>query len=473
MTRHLEPHVRKIAVAVVLGTIMSVLSTTIVNVALDTLAVQLDASLDEVQWVVTSYMLALAAVIPVSGWAAARFGARPLYIAALALFTLGSALCGFAWSLESLVAARVLQGLAGGMLVPVGQIALVRAAGPGNMARVMTAIGIPVILAPVFGPTIGGLLVEHVGWQWIFFVNIPVGLAAVAAAWRLLPRDTIEPGAAGRLDALGLGLVAAGLVGITFGLSEAGTLHSFTAPQALVPTVGGFALVTAFVLRALRIDYPLLDVRLYANKAFAAASVSTFALGAALFGAMVLLPLYFQLVRGEDAVTTGLLLIPQGLGTALAMAISGRATERIGGGLTALIGGVIMIVATIPFMLIEATTSYWLLGAAMVVRGLGIGMAMMPAMTSAFAALRPEQVHDATPQLNVLQRVGGSIGTAILVVVLQNGITGATPEAAAPAFAHTYGWVVAISVVALLPTIVLALVERRRSHAPEPAEAMA
>ena len=473
MTRHLEPHVRKIAVAVVLGTIMSVLSTTIVNVALDTLAVQLDASLDEVQWVVTSYMLALAAVIPVSGWAAARFGARPLYIAALALFTLGSALCGFAWSLESLVAARVLQGLAGGMLVPVGQIALVRAAGPGNMARVMTAIGIPVILAPVFGPTIGGLLVEHVGWQWIFFVNIPVGLAAVAAAWRLLPRDTIEPGAAGRLDALGLGLVAAGLVGITFGLSEAGTLHSFAAPQALVPTVGGFALVTAFVLRALRIDYPLLDVRLYANKAFAAASVSTFALGAALFGAMVLLPLYFQLVRGEDAVTTGLLLIPQGLGTALAMAISGRATERIGGGLTALIGGVIMIVATIPFMLIEATTSYWLLGAAMVVRGLGIGMAMMPAMTSAFAALRPEQVHDATPQLNVLQRVGGSIGTAILVVVLQNGITGATPEAAAPAFAHTYGWVVAISVVALLPTIVLALVERRRSHAPEPAEAMA
>src|SRR5829696_1724107 len=164
----MEPHVKRIAIAVVLGAIMSVLSTTIVNVALQTLAVELDAPLDNVQWVVTGYMLSLAAVIPVSGWAAARFGARRLYIISLVLFTAGSALCGFAWNLESLVAARVLQGLAGGLLVPIG---LVKAAGPHNMARVMSAIGVPIILAPVFGPTLGGFLVEHVGWQSIFFVN--------------------------------------------------------------------------------------------------------------------------------------------------------------------------------------------------------------------------------------------------------------------------------------------------------------
>src|SRR3954465_10554492 len=185
---------------------MSVLSTTIVNVALQTLSVKLHAPLDSVQWIVTGYMLSLAAVIPVSGWAAARFGAKRLYVIALILFTAGSALCGLAWSLESLVVARVLQGLAGGMLVPIGQIALVKAAGPRNMARVMSAIGVPIILAPVFGPTLGGLLLEHVGWQSIFFINVPVGIVAAFAALRLLPHDTPEPTDA--LDVAGLALVA-------------------------------------------------------------------------------------------------------------------------------------------------------------------------------------------------------------------------------------------------------------------------
>src|SRR3954453_17668532 len=261
----LEPHVKRIAIAVVLGAIMSVLSTTIVNVALETLAVKLHAPLDSVQWVVTGYMLSLAAGIPVSGWAAARFGARKLYILSLLAFTAGSVLCGLAWNLETLVAARVLQGLAGGLLVPIGQIALVRAAGPRNMARVMSAIGVPMVLAPIFGPTLGGLLVEHISWQAIFFVNVPVGIVAVIAALRLLPQDTAEP--AGELDAIGLGLAATGLVAVTYGLAETGTAGSFAATEVLVPFVAGLALLAAFVTRALRIPNPLLDVRLYANKA--------------------------------------------------------------------------------------------------------------------------------------------------------------------------------------------------------------
>src|SRR3954452_18495511 len=229
----LEPHVKRIAIAVVLGAIMSVLSTTIVNVALQTLSVKLHAPLDSVQWVVTGYMLSLAAVIPVSGWAAASFGARRLYVLSLVLFTAGSALCGFAWSLESLVAARVLQGLAGGLLVPIGQIALVKAAGPRNMARVMSAIGVPIILAPVFGPTLGGLLVEHAGWEWIFFVNLPVGVAALFAAPRPLPRAAADPVAAGRVDATGLALVATALVGITYGFAQSGSARSLTASAVL------------------------------------------------------------------------------------------------------------------------------------------------------------------------------------------------------------------------------------------------
>src|SRR3954467_9372855 len=216
----LSPHVSRIAIVVILGAIMSVLDTTIVNVALDTLSRDLHTSLDGIQWVVTGYMLALAAVIPVTGWAATRFGSRRLYLISLVLFTAGSALCGLAWSPESLIAARVLQGLGGGMLMPIGQMILVKAAGPRNLPRVMSAIGVPIILAPVFGPTLGGLLLEHAGWQWIFLVNLPIGVVAVTVAVRMLPRD--EPEEAGSLDAIGLVLIAAGLVGVTYGLAESG-----------------------------------------------------------------------------------------------------------------------------------------------------------------------------------------------------------------------------------------------------------
>src|SRR4051794_19082095 len=242
----MTPQVWRIAIVVILGAIMSVLDTTIVNVALDTLSRDLHTSLDGIQWVVTGYMLALAAVIPVTGWAATRFGSRRLYLISLVLFTAGSALCGLAWSSETLIAARVLQGLGGGMLMPIGQMILVRAAGPRNMARVMSFIGVPIILAPVFGPTLGGLLVQHAGWQWIFLVNLPLGVAAVVAALRLLPREAGSAQTAGKLDALGLGLVASGLVGITYGLSESGTAGSLTATPVLVPLATGIALVAAF-----------------------------------------------------------------------------------------------------------------------------------------------------------------------------------------------------------------------------------
>jgi EmrB/QacA subfamily drug resistance transporter len=464
----IEPHVWRIAIVVILGAVMSVLDTTIVNVALNDLSVDLHASLDTIQWVVTGYMLALAAVIPITSWAGKRFGTRRLYLIALVAFTLGSALCGLAWSAESLIAFRVVQGIGGGMLMPIGQTVLVRAAGPRNLPRVMSAIGVPIILAPVFGPTVGGLLLEHAGWQWIFLVNVPIGIIAVAVASRLLPRD--EPEEAGRLDAIGLGLVAPGLVAITYGLAESGSAGSLTATKVLVPVLIGVALVAAFVWRALRIPNPLLDLRLYANRAFSAASLTTFCLGAALFGGMILMPLYFQTVRGESAVTTGMLLAPQGIGAAVAMVLSGRATERFGGGLTALVGGALTVVATVPFLLLGAHTSYVLIGAAMVVRGFGIGMSMMPAMTAAFTVLRPDQISSASPQLNVLQRVGGSMGTAILTVVLGSRLRDAGPDASAAAradaFGHTYWWVIGVTAAALVPTVLLAVVERTARRTP-------
>ena len=464
----IPPHVKRIAVVVILGAIMSVLDTTIVNVALQSLSQDLAAPLDQVQWVVTGYLLAIAAVLPITGWAANRFGARRVYMTSLVLFTLGSLLCGFAWNIESLIFFRVLQGIGGGLVLPVGQIILVKAAGPRALPRLMSMIGVPIILAPVFGPTIGGLLIEHAGWQWIFFVNIPIGILAVALGRRLLPAD--EPEHAGRLDALGLALIATGLVGITYGLAETGSTGTIASPRVLVPLLGGLALVATFLIRSLRIPEPLLDIRLFSNKAFAAAAFTTFCLGAALFGAMILMPLYFQTVRGQDAVHTGLLLMPQGIGAAFAMGLSGRVTERVGGGITALFGVIVTAIATLPFVFIGAETSYWLIGTAMIFRGFGIGMSMMPSMTAAFSVLRRDQVAHASPQLTVLQRVGGSIGTAIFTVVLQRGIDSSpqTPAGVASAFGNTYWWVMAVAVAALVPVIILARVERRAKNAPAP-----
>ena len=462
----IEPHVLRVAIVVILGAIMSVLDTTIVNVALHDLSTDLHASLSGIQWVITGYLLSLAAVIPITGWAVRRFSARRLYLIALVVFTAGSALCGLAHSSQELIAFRVIQGIGGGMLTPIGQMILVKAAGPRNMSKVMSLVGVPIVLAPVFGPTLGGLLLQSAGWQWIFMVNVPVGALALVLALRLLPHDQAGSQEAGRLDVIGLGLAAAGVVGLTYGLSESETSGSLVSSSVLIPVLGGLALLAAYVLRSQRVARPLLDLSLFRNPAFRAASIVTFCLGAALFGAMILMPLYFQTVLGDGALKTGLLLIPQGIGGGLGMAASGRLTDRLGAGRTSLLGGVVMAVATIPFVLVTAHTAYAMIGAAMLVRGVGIGLAMMPAMTAAFSVLTKEQVNDATPQLTVLQRVGGSLGTAIIAVVLQHNLTGArTAQAAAAGFGHTYWWVMGATIIALVPTLLLAQIERLNRRA--------
>jgi EmrB/QacA subfamily drug resistance transporter len=324
----------------------------------------------------------------------------------------------------------------------------------------MSVVGVAMILAPIFGPTIGGLIIDNLDWRWIFYVNVPVGIVGVIMGLRMLPRveEGVHPT---RLDRTGLALLSVGVPLIVYGLAEIGQQGTLMVAQAYAPLLIGAVLVTAFVIHALRVAEPLLDVRLFQKPSFSAAAVTTFVLGAALFGAMLIMPLYFQLVRGEDAVTTGLLLIPQGIGAAFAMALGGRLTDRIGGGKVALAGLAVSLVTTIPFVVIGASTPYVAISAAMVGRGLGLGLSMMPAMTAAFSRLQPSDIAHATPQLTVLQRVGGAIGASLLTVVLQNGLDGArTPAAAASAFGDTYLWVMALTALAVVPAFILALAER-------------
>jgi EmrB/QacA subfamily drug resistance transporter len=455
----IERHVWVISGVVILGMIMSILDTTIVNVALDTLSKDLHSSISEVQWVVTGYLLALAAVMPVTGWMARRFGAKRVYLVSLALFTLGSIACGLSNTLVALVAFRVLQGIGGGMIMPLAQLIMAQVAGPQRMGRVMGVVSMPAMLAPILGPVVGGLILQNLHWSWIFFVNAPIGVLAIYLGWRMLP-DT-DSGEAGPLDRLGLALLPASAALTIFGISELGSGAAFGSARVLGPLVVGIVLGVAFCLHALRIPRPLLDIRLYKNKVFAGASFTTFGLGAALFGAMILIPLYYQSVRHLSVIDTGLLNGPQGIGALIMMPVAGRLTERYGGGRIAIIGVSLLALSTIPLAFIGANTSYVVLSAVLFVRGMSIGLGFMPAMTAAFAAMRPEQLSDATPQINVVMRLGSAVGVAILAVVLQRASTGAhTSAQLASAYGHTFWWAFAIALLSLIPCLMLLKAER-------------
>src|SRR3954471_22072836 len=224
-----------VAGVVVLGAIMSILDTTVVNVAINTLSRDFDTSLSTIQWIVTGYTLALATVIPLTGWGADRFGTKRLYMLSIALFISGSALAGLAWSGGALIGFRILQGLGGGMLMPAGMTILTRAAGPQRVGRVMAIMGVPMLLGPILGPILGGWLVDDVSWRWIFFINVPIGIAALALSLRVLPRDRPQP--AERLDVLGLALLSPGLAALIYGLAETNSAGGFASPRVLVPAL--------------------------------------------------------------------------------------------------------------------------------------------------------------------------------------------------------------------------------------------
>ena len=485
----LDREVYVVAGVVILGVIMSIFDTTIVNVALETLSRDLKSPLSTIQWVSTGYLLALAVVIPLSGWASERWGAKKVWMVSVSLFGLGSALCGLAWSAESLIFFRVLQGFGGGMILPVGMSVLTQTAGPHRIGRVMSVIGVPMLLGPILGPVIGGVLVDNTSWRWIFYVNLPIVAIALVLAARALKAESGRADA-GKLDWLGLLLLSPGAGGIVFGLAESESHGGFGAPIVWGPAIAGALLIAAFVRHALRTPRPLIDVRLFRTPSFAAASMTTFLLGGALFGAMIILPLYYQVARGESALTAGLLMAPQGLGAAMAMPVVGRLTDRIGGGRVAVVGLIIMTLATIPFAFVGAGTSYTLLAVLLVVRGIGLGSTMMPSMAAAYASLTREAVPRATSAINVIRQVGGSLGTAVLAVILQHQIATNLPagrgagdgtiarlpenvreRVAAPladAFGHTFWWAIGMSVLALPAAIVLARTTRKATDADEP-----
>ncbi|WP_226436281.1 DHA2 family efflux MFS transporter permease subunit [Rhodococcus yananensis] len=437
----LDAAVLKIASVVVLGAIMSILDVTVVSVAIPTFMSEFQATYATVAWTMTAYTLALASVIPLTGWAADRFGTKRLYLTALVLFVAGSVLCSMAWDVTSLIAFRVVQGFGGGMLMPLGMTIMTRAAGPHRVGRVMAVLGIPMLLGPIGGPILGGWLIEAATWHWIFLINLPIGIVALVVANVVLPKDSPQPSES--FDFVGMLLLSPGLALFLFGVSSLPETGTVTAPRVFVSAAVGLVLIAGFVVHATRTDHPLIDLSLFRNRqlTFAVLTMTVFAI--AFFGAGLLFPSYFLQVRGETTLAAGLLLAPQGIGAMLTMPIAGQLVDRIGPGRIVLVGLSLIIVGMAVFTQVGVDTSYVLLLAALFVMGMGMGCTMMPTMTAALQTLTDHGIARGSTLMNIVQQSAGSIGTATMSVVLTSHMVlpdglpdGASVQPDADAFAQ-------------------------------------
>lgn len=456
-----DPAVLRMAITLIVGALGVVFDTTIISVALNDLSKDLDAPLSTIQWVSTGYMLAVFITIPLAGWAQSRLGGRRLWVVALGGFLVGSLLSALAWNATSLIAFRLVQGLAGGIMLPLMYTLLMQAAKGRNIGKVMAIITVPTALGPILGPVLGGLTLSLTNWRWLFFINIPFCLVGMWLAWRNLPDDRPTPGQRRvSLDTVGLLLLCPGSAVLLYGLSQVDGSTGFASAQVLIPLLAGLALVGGFTAWALtRVTVPLVDVRMFRHRSVASSSTLLFLGGISLFGSMMLLPLYFQQVRGATPLGAGLLLIPQGVGALVARGLAGKYMDRVGPRAVALVAFAFVAVSTVPFAFVTAGTSEILLMAALFVRGIALGAAMIAPMGAAFLGLEHEEIPDASMITRVTQQFGGAVGVAVLLVILQRNISDAhTPDALASGFDHAFWWSVALAAAAvplclLLPSL--------------------
>jgi EmrB/QacA subfamily drug resistance transporter len=464
-----------VAGVVLLGEVMAIMDSTIVNVALDRLTTDFQSSFTTIQWVVTAYTLALAAVIPVSGWAGDRFGTKRIYLASVAAFTFGSVLCAFAWNPASLIAFRVLQGLGGGLVLPMVTTIVTKVAGPHRRGRVMGILGVPVLAAPLFGPILGGWLVDSVSWRAVFLVNLPIGVLAIVLAQLVLERDRPQP--AFRPDWLGMALLSPGLALVIFGFAESPE-HGFGV-LTLVPILAGAVLIGAFFFHSWGDPDPLIDIKTFVHSRAGAAAITLLLLAAATLGGMLLMPLYFQVVRGASALEAGLLLAPQGAGAMATMPLAGWIVDRRGPYWLTAAAVPLLVIGMVPFALVTDSTPYAVLCAGNVIIGAGLGLTFMPTMTSALQSVPERAIGRTSTAMNVIEQSGASTGTAIASVLLAGAVSGVLPGLSAgeaiegvekiaavrraaisgplaEAFASTFTWTLIALGVLLIPALALA-----------------
>jgi EmrB/QacA subfamily drug resistance transporter len=398
----------------VVGLFMDIMDTTIINVALPTLAREFNAPASSVEWVIIGYLLSLAVWIPASGWIGDRLGTKKTFLVALAAFTFASALCGQAHSLNELIIFRIMQGIGGGMLTPVGTAMLFRAFPPAERAKASTVLILPTVLAPALGPIIGGWLVTDVSWRWIFYVNLPFGVLGFVIALLFLEEHR-EP-TAGRFDVAGFLLSGGGLALVLFSLSQGPEIGWLNA-EVILTGLLGFALFFLLVVVELRIEHPMLALRLYKERMFRNANiVLTFSYGG-FAGVLFLLPLFLQGLGGLSALQSGLTTFPQAVGVMISSQIVGRLSHRVGPR-RLMVGGLIGVAAiSVVFVFIDLETSLWTIRGIMFVRGVCMAFSFVPLQAATYANISPSDTGRASAIYSAQRQVAAAIGVAALATI--------------------------------------------------------
>jgi EmrB/QacA subfamily drug resistance transporter len=456
----LDPLVMKAAIILVVCSLAPMLDSTMMNVAIKTITVDLKSTVAVIQWVITGYVLSMGIAIPISGWAGNRFGGKRVFIASLLVFLGGSILSALSWNIASLIIFRLIQGFGAGLLIPTMQTLLVQVSGGKQLGQLMSFVSIPAAFAPILGPVIGGVIVNSLSWRWIFYVNIPITVMCVLLAWWGLPKDQ-KSDHRQSLDWVGLLLLSPAFSILIYGIAQVSSHGGLASSAVWVPLIIGLLLMAAFVIYALRRkSAAVLDLHLFRSINFTASCLLIFLSGIIANGVLLLLPLYFQQVRGESVLFAGLLLIPQGVGMLLTRSQIGKLTDRIGARLIVLVILVITVITTLPFAFADAHTSQILLGVALFIRGASQGGLIIPIMASAYIGLDKKHIPDASTATRILTTIGSAFGSAILATVLQQQMSShaiTDVQSIAGAYNVAFWWSIGFTIVALIPALFLSV----------------
>ncbi|GHO46054.1 MDR family MFS transporter [Ktedonospora formicarum] len=444
-----------IALVAVLGALPPMLDATIINIAINDLAKTFSATLATTQWVVTGYTLALGIAVPFSGWLIQKFDGKKIFMSALGVFLLSSLLSGLSWNIPSLIAFRLLQGFASGLMIPTLTTLLVQLAGGDHIGRLMSIVGIPIVLGPILGPVIGGLILQYLNWNWLFFVNLPVGAIALCLIqWKLPAFEASNKYA--KLDWLGVLLLAVVSGFCIYGIIEVGRADGLM--TGILAIITGVLAAVAYINYAWRMrGQALIPLALFQSRNFSAAFVSLFLAGFATNGPMLLLPMFFQNVRSLDVITSALWLIPQGVGMLVARPLIGQMTDKIGARWVVLPSIVLTILGTLPFIFFDNGTEAWMIWTVLAVRGMGVGGFTIPVMSDSYVGLQKPQVPQASVVTRIVQNIGAAFGSALLATVVANSFTGNAHSLSNTIVAYHMSFIVSLifMVISILPALFL------------------
>lgn len=444
-----------IAWILVLGALPSMLDTTIVNIAVNDFTKMFSTSFAVAQWVVTGYTLALGIAVPFSGWLMKKYDGKKIFMGALGLFLVASILCGLSWNMPSLIIFRVLQGFASGLIIPTLTALIVQTAGNENLGRLMSIVGIPIVFAPIIGPVIGGLILQYLSWNWLFFVNLPFGVVALLMMqWKLPKFEAIDKGA--KMDWPGVLLLALISGMFILGVTE-GRESYFRATSILAFSAGAVSLITYLVYAWKKKNKALIPLALFKSKNFSAAFFSLFLAGFATNGPMLLLPMFFQNVRGLDVIASALWLIPQGIGMLIARPLVGKMTDKYGARLVVLPSIAITILGTLPFVFFDASTMQWVIWIVLFIRGIGIGGITVPVMSDAYVGLEKLLVPAASVATRIIQNIGAAFGSAMLATVVSSALSAKEATVSNIADAYHLGFITSLifMMISILPSLFL------------------